>query len=128
MANIGLAPMAPGAPVSVIRANIADVAYIPLVPVMVGYGDYPIFSDVELNSYITSAASNTNRATGLALMALSSAATADAAAVTSADIRVDITNRAADFRSNARVFFELAATEDRNADVSYFGIVTPVFI
>ena len=124
MPNRGVAPPDPETEVGQLRLFIGDVIYVELDPPEVGYGDYTNFSDDQLNQFLAQGGS-LMRAAGYAYLQLATAAAAQAITVTSDDLRIELTERAAQLRQIANLWLEQADNQQGSQTVDYIDLVQP---
>jgi hypothetical protein len=112
MTNRGVAPYDPDTGVGVLRVTIGDTMFIELAPPEVGYGDYELFSDEELEQFIDIGNDNNLRAAGFSYMSLAGKAALEAKMVKDYDLQVDLKSRSIQLRETAAEFFRQADAEE----------------
>jgi len=125
MANRGVAPFDPDTGVGVLRVTIGDTMFTNLTPPEVGYGDYEIFSDEELEQFIEIGNDNNLRAAGFAYMSLAGKAALEAKMVKDYDLQVDLKSRSIQLRETAAEFFRQADSEEIRAGLGDPLTITP---
>ena len=96
--NTGEAPPNPATAVGQFRVLIGDVDYTPLDPVQVGFGDYAMFSDDEIEVFLMQADNSLEGSLYWAYMQMAGAAARESKNVKDLDLQVDLTKRATDLR------------------------------
>ena len=96
--NKGEAPPHPATAVGQFRVLIGDVDYTPLDPVQVGFGDYAMFSDDEIEVFLMQADNSLEGSLYWAYMQMAGAAARESKNVKDLDLQVDLTKRATDLR------------------------------
>jgi len=118
MANVGIAPYDPTTLVGKVRVLIGDVDSTFTNPPKNGFGNYELFSDEEIESFILSAEESTLRAAGFAYLALAGRASLDAKSIKDYDLSIDLKSRSAELRKQAMEFFAQADEKDKRDGVS----------
>lgn len=77
MVNRGIAPLDPDTPIGQFRLASGDREYVALTPPEAGYGDYKIWSDDEITSYLTLTGSNVPRAIAIGYRNIAASISAD---------------------------------------------------
>lgn len=109
-------------PTGQFRLQANDLNYTPTTP---GFGEYELFSDDEINGYLTQT-NSILRAVGFGYLGLAGRAALESKTVKDYDLSADLTKRAADLRSQARALFEQADAEaDRQGFDSFFDLDQP---
>ena len=96
--NKGEAPPNRAIAVGQFRVLIGDVDYTPLDPVQVGFGDYAMFSDDEIEVFLMQADNSLEGSLYWAYMQMAGAAARESKNVKDLDLQVDLTKRATDLR------------------------------
>jgi len=122
--NKGIAPADPSTPVGKVRFLIGDLDYAELDPVEAGLGEYPNFSDDEINGFLIAGDDSVIRASGYAYLRLAVLAAAGAISWKSDDQMVDAKQVATEFRLLATLAFNQADAADE-AGASTFAIDNP---
>lgn len=118
MALIGVAPPNPATNTGRFRYLIGDAEYTELDPPQDGKGDYEMFSDDQITTFLELGEGSTNRAIAYAYLNLASQAALQSKTVKDFDLQVDLTKRSADLRAIAAMWFDRADEEDSdNADI-----------
>jgi hypothetical protein len=120
MTNRGVAPYDPNTGVGVLRVTIGDTMFVNL-----GYGDYELFSDEELEQFIDIGNDNNLRAAGFAYMSLAGKAALEAKMVKDYDLQVDLKSRSIQLRETAAEFFRQADAEEIRAGLGDPLTITP---
>lgn len=105
--NRGVAPLDPSSDVGKFRLLIGDTSYEELDPPEVGYGDYGMFSDDEIQVFLDQGETLEDSAY-LAYMQLAAAAAIESKSVKDFDLQVDLTKRSGDLRAIALMWRERA--------------------
>jgi hypothetical protein len=101
--NRGVAPLDPASEVGQMRLLLGDTSYVPLAPPEVGFGNYKLFSDDEITTFLVTATSQEGAA-ALAYLQLAGAAAMESRSVKDVDLQVDLTKRANDLRQIAAMW------------------------
>jgi len=123
MANRGVAPLDPDTPVGRLRALLRDTEYAPLDPDEPGYGDYEIFSDVDLEAFLIETHENVLRAAARATTSLALEYSSAGLSIKTDDLAVDLRTRGKDLLAVARSFVEDADAQDAAEAMDFFEIV-----
>jgi hypothetical protein len=123
MTHRGVAPLDPDTKVGRLRALLRDTEYAPLEPAEDGFGDYKMFSDVDLEAYLIEGGDNVLRAAGRATTGLALMYSAKGKSIKTDDLAVDLRGRGADLLKVARSFMDDADAEDAAEASDYFNIV-----
>ena len=105
--NRGVAPLDPSSDVGKFRLLIGATSYEELDPPEVGYGDYGMFSDDEIQVFLDQGETLEDSAY-LAYMQLAAAAAIESKSVKDFDLQVDLTKRSGDLRAIALMWRERA--------------------
>lgn len=120
MANPGAFPLDPSSPVGELRLVLGDTQSVPLDPPVTGQQDYTMFSDAELNQFI-SMGSGTTGGAAYAYLQLAASAAMEAKNIATDDLRVSTEKRADALRELAKLWFTRAdaeaAAEDEHFDI-----------
>ncbi len=128
MANVGVAPLDPTAAVGQLRLLLGDVSEVDLVPAVAGQGNYGMFSDADLGSFLAAGYGNINRAAGHAYTRIASTFAMQSATAKAQDMAVDLTKRAEQFTALAKLKYDLADQDDltgRNPAGAVAIVLTP---
>lgn len=109
MANIGIAPPDYNTPVGILRRRVGDTEYVETTP---GFGDYTMFSDAELEGFLSDGGGSVSRALGYIFLEIAGNAALLAKYIKTDDLTLDTTKRAADLRAMAETWFDRADAED----------------
>lgn len=112
MVNRGVVPLDADSDVGQFRLASGDVNYVPLVPPEVGFGDYTMWSDEEIEGYLAIYPDSLYRAVGTAFMALAAQASLNTKQIKDYDLTVDTRARADQLRLTGQWFFEQADIVD----------------
>lgn len=115
MANKGVYPVDPLTDVGQVRFAVGDTESQPLDPPEPGFQDYEMFSDDQIEAFLSRSEGSINRSTGYAYLTLASQAAMHSRSVKDHDLAIDYTKRAADLRASAQMWFGLADDEDASA-------------
>ena len=113
MTNQGIAPLLASTPVGITLQLLGDINYVDLTPASIGFGNYTYFSDDEISAFLTTSNNSPKRAVGNAFLQFAAAAVAESTDAGSADMSVDTSKRAADYRLIAHEWFVQADAEDQ---------------
>lgn len=102
--NRGIAPPDFETPVGAFRVLLGDVSFVPLDPVEQGYGSYNLFSDAEIEVFLTHSDGSEVGAAYFAYLQLAGEAAQEAKMVKDFDLQVDLTKRSSELRQVAREF------------------------
>lgn len=105
--NEGIAPPDYNSEVGKVRATLGDTAYEPLDPAQAGKGDYALFSDAEIETFINVGGSFEG-AVALGYNSLATSAALEAKSVKDHDLSVDLTKRASELRALASMWDDKA--------------------
>lgn len=118
----GVAPFDPESDVGKFRVAVGDTHWTELDPPEEGYGNYEMYSDDEINAFLSLSGSVAG-AISDALFQMALAAASSASSIQDYDLRIDTTKRATELRLLAQGWRDRANQED--ADI--FEIVdTPL--
>lgn len=123
--NKGVAPVDLTTQVGLLRSALKDTDYVELAPPEDGFGNYPNFSDLELEGLLARAGGSPLRATGYAYLELAAQAAAEAVDWASDDQRVTLSKRASALTAVAAMWLERADAEDASAGADYFAVEYP---
>jgi hypothetical protein len=121
--NPGVAPLDPNTPVGRLRALVGDTSYKPLEPPVEGQGDYNVYSDADLEAFLTQTDGNELRAAGHAFRTLAAVYAASGRSIRTDDLNIDTTKRGSDFLAIAKSFFDEADAADEKAAMDFVKIV-----
>lgn len=124
MANIGVAPPDPATEIGSLRYAIGDTEYSALVPPVAGFGDYELFSDLELQSLLDMGGGFPANAIGYAYLKLAGVAAGQAVSWKSDDLALDLSKTPAELRAIAALWFaqgEAAANSEEYFDIVPLG-------
>lgn len=124
MTNRGIAPLDPTTDVGQFRVRSGDTKYVDLDPPEEGYGDYTLWSDIEIEAFLAAAASPA-WAIYQAYLQLATTAALESKSVKDYDLAIDTTKRSADFRAIAELWRGIAGDEDAASGNSDFFDVFP---
>lgn len=105
--NKGEAPLNPATAVGQFRVLIGDVESVPLDPVQIGFGDYAMFSDDEIEVFLDRGGSF-EEAVYYGYNSLATSAALEAKTVKDMDLSVDLTKRANELRALASMWRDKA--------------------
>lgn len=108
--NRGVSPIDPTTEVGKFRLAIGDTESVPLDPPETGFENYKMFSDDEIEAFI-SVGESFNSAMVLAYLQLAGAAALESRTVKDFDLSVDLTKRATDLRLLAQFWQSKADAE-----------------
>lgn len=123
MPNKGIAPPDLATTRGKFRLLAGDSVSVPLIPAETGFGDYTLFSDAEVDAYLTMAEDSVYRAVGWAYLQLANEAARQAESIKDYDLSVDSRQKAEQLRAQALSWLEQADLEDAAGDDG-FQIVT----
>lgn len=123
--NKGVAPPDFTTQVGQLRSALKDTAWVELAPPEAGYGNYPQFSDLELEGLLARAGGSSLRATGFAYLELAAQAASQAVDWASDDQRVTLSKRATALTAVAALWLERADAEDAAAGADFFAVEYP---
>lgn len=121
--NPGVYPLDPGTPVGQFRLLYGDTESTAYDPVETGFQNYGELSDSEIDAFLAQGAESIPRAIGYYYLALAGRAAIASRQIQDADLRVDLTKRAADLRAIAEVWFGSADNDDLVSAEEAFEIV-----
>jgi hypothetical protein len=105
MANSGVYPLDPNTDVGRVRLLIGDTISVPFDPVQAGLQDYTLFSDAEIEQFLTAGQDSIYRAAGWAYISLAGAAAQQAESIKDFDLQVDSRQKAEQLRLQAQWYF-----------------------
>lgn len=123
--NKGVAPVDLTSQVGQLRSALKDTEYSELAPPEDGYGNYPNFSDLELEGLLARAGGSPLRATGYAYLELAAQAASQAVDWSSDDQRVTLSKRASALTAIAQLWLDRADAEDASAGADFFAVEYP---
>lgn len=123
MANRGVAPLDPQTPVGQLRALLRDTSFGPLTPPEAGFGNYAVFSDVDLAVYLAQNPDSLNRAAGEAIRSLALEVAAGERSVKTDDLAVDLRGRGKSLMEIAQSFFDDADAAEAASAADFFQVV-----
>lgn len=121
--NPGIYPPDLASPVGQFRALTGDLNAEEYDPPVEGIRNYEMFSDAEIEAYLSQSEGSISRAIGFAYLYLAGQAAKESLTVRDYDLQVDSTKRAADLRAIAEMWFGRADDEDANAGAEAMVIV-----
>lgn len=121
--NPGAFPVELTGPVGQFRALIGDLNSTAYVPVAPGFQNFIMFSDAEVEAYISQGEGIT-RGVGFAYLYLAGQAAMESVSVKDYDLMIDKTKRATDLRVIAQAWFDRADSEDVSSAEEGFEIVS----
>lgn len=123
MATTGTAPPNFNSPTGQFRLLANDAVFSNVVD---GFGQYALFSDDDINGLLGLHPESMLRAVGYGYLSLAANAAVQSTIVKDYDLSADLTKRAAELRSTARLFFDRADIEASRLGIdSTFGIDFP---
>lgn len=117
MSNLGVFPLEPDTDVSDFRVLAGDANATPTVE---GFGEFNLWSDSEIETYLRIAPLNIYRAIALAYTALAGQTAVQAKMVKDYDLTVDTTKRADKLRAMAEHFTNLANEHEVEGGTDFF--------
>lgn len=120
--NPGVWPVDLTSEVGRFRALIGDLNAADYIPVEAGFRTFEMFSDAEIEAYISQGDSVT-RGIGFAYLYLASQAAKESVAISDYDLKIDKTKRATDLTNIAKLWFSQADGEEVIAGEEAFEIV-----
>lgn len=123
MPNPGVAPLDPTTDVGRLRSLLADTQYVALVPPVAGQGDYAVFSDADLISYLSLGSSDPLRSAAIATRRLALEYSAKGKSIRTDDLAVDLRSRGRDLLEVAKSFDDAADDAATGEADDYFNIV-----
>lgn len=123
MTNLGAAPLNAKTDVGRLRVELGDTSFEKLTPHRAGFGDYAVFSDVELAAFLEGAAGSILRAAGRATRRLALEYSARGRSIRTEDMTLDVKNRGSDLLAVSKAYFAEADAEDERADGDFFETV-----
>ena len=105
MSNPGAFPVDFGEPVGQVRALIGDTLSVPLDPPVSGQQDFQLFSDAEIEQFLSSGQGSIYRASGFAFMSLAGVAARQAESIRDFDLQIDSRQKAEQLRLQAQWYF-----------------------
>lgn len=121
--NRGIAPPDPATQVGQFRFTAGDSSYTELDPPEVGFGDYAIWSDDEINSFLTVADGNLARAIAIAYRQMAAMWASTGASIKTDDLSYAAKDSVANWISLADYWDKVADDQDANAVDDYFDLV-----
>lgn len=122
--NKGVAPPEYDTPVGEVRANVGDIEYVPLTPPEVGFGDYEMFSDAEIEAFLTQAGGSVALATAYAYGRLVTAWNATSVTIRQDDMQFSNKDSVGTWLNMARFWREVAQDEVDLAGINYGDVVS----
>lgn len=113
--NPGATPVDTSSPVGQFRLLSRNMTYTEYDPVVPGFGNFDTFSDGHITGLLLASGDSVNRALMHLYLSLSSDAAAESVNIKDMDLAIDKTKKAADYRSLALMYGNLADKEDRMA-------------
>jgi hypothetical protein len=117
VANVGIAPPDYDTDLGQLRAVLGDTAYVALVPPVSGQGDYVWFADESLLVFLSLAEDDVDAAAIYGWNQMGDILAAEAASITTDDLRVDTTKR-------AQFFYDRAARAQETLGGDVFALAT----
>lgn len=122
MTNLGTAPLDTSTDVGRLRVELGDTSF-QAIQQRVGFGDYAVFSDVELASFLEGAGGSILRAAGRATRRLALEYSARGRSIRTEDQTLDVKSRGSDLLAVAKAYFAEADAEEARGDVDFFEVV-----
>ena len=122
MSNSGVYPLDTTTNVGKTRLALGDTISVAFDPVQVGLQNYTLFSDAELEFFLSNGGDSPTRASGWAFLSLAGAAAQQAESIKDYDLAVDRRQKAEQLRLQAAEYFRLADQADA-AGTTGFQIV-----
>ena len=122
MSNSGVYPLDTTTNVGKTRLTLGDTISVAFDPVQVGLQNYTLFSDAELEFFLSNGGDSPTRASGRAFLSLAGAAAQQAESIKDYDLAVDRRQKAEQLRLQAAEYFRLADQADA-AGTTGFQIV-----
>lgn len=125
MANTkrGIAPPDPATPVGQFRLLAGDSEYEPYDPPEPGYGLYAIWSDDEIEAFLTITDGNIARAIALAYTQLAAAWNSSSATIRTDDLQYSVKDSVGSWLNLAAYWNRIADEEEARAVDDYFDMV-----
>lgn len=121
MVNLGIAPPDPDTPVGQFRLASGDISYVPLDPPQPGYGDYGIWSDADINTFLTLTGGNIPRAIAIGYRQI--AASVSASSIKTDDLSINDKEEFEKWMKLAAYWDGVADGDDGRAIDDYFDLV-----
>lgn len=118
MSNPGVYPLDATSDVGKVRLIIGDTISVPLDPVVSGQQDYTMFSDAEIDVFL-SYSESPMRAAGYAYLSLAGVAAQQAESIKDYDLAVDSRQKAEQLRAQADAFFAEADRVEAGGDTGF---------
>lgn len=96
--NKGVVPVDPTTLIGRFRVLLGDTSYVELDPVEPGYGNYAMYSDIEIEGFLAQSEDLVEGGLYFAYMQMAGAAARESRNVKDLDLQVDLTKRATDLR------------------------------
>lgn len=123
MVNRGVAPPDPQTQVGQFRFTAGDTSYTDLVPPEAGFGDYAIWSDDEITTFLSVAGDNLARAIAIAYRQMAAMWASTGASIKTDDLSYASKDSVANWLSLADYWDKVADEQDATAVDDYFDLV-----
>lgn len=121
--NRGVAPPDTDTPVGAVRVGVGDTDWSELDPPELGYGNYALFSDAELELFLTLSDGNVPRAIAMAYIKLAASWNSSSATIRTDDLQYSVKDSVGSWLSLADYWNNIADNEDDRAANDIFDMV-----
>lgn len=121
--NRGVAPLDPDTLVGQFRLLSGDIDWVELDPPEVGYGNYALWSDEQIEAYLTLADGNLARAISIAYTQLAAAWNSTSATIRTDDLQYSVKDSVGSWLNLADYWRRIADNEDEREINEYFDMV-----
>lgn len=121
--NRGVAPPDPSTNIGKMRFALGDSAFVPLDPPEPGYGNYQLFSDDELATFLILADDNVARAIAMAYRQIGASWASTGATIKTDDLSYSAKDSVGNWLSLADYWDKVADDQDQRAVDSLFDMV-----
>lgn len=121
--NRGIAPPDVNTDVGKVRLLSGDVNYTPLVPPEVGYGNYEVWSDDQINAALVASGGSIPRAIAILYGLIAASWASTSATIKTDDLSMSAKDSVGNWLNLAAYWNSIADKEDENAINDYFDLV-----
>lgn len=121
--NRGIAPPDPNTDVGRVRLLSGDVSYKELVPPEVGYGDYEMWSDAQIEAALTASGGSVPRAIAMLYSGIAASWASTGATIKTDDLTYSVKDSVGNWLNLAAYWNKVADDEGSKAVDDYFDLV-----
>lgn len=122
--NRGVAPPDPGTDVGRVRLLSGDVDYVELVPPEVGFGNYSIWSDAQIEAALEASGGSIPRTIAMLYSGLAASWASTGATIRTDDLTYSVKDSVGNWLTLAAYWKKVADDEEERAINDYFDLVS----